>query len=295
MLGRRLQHAPAVPPRYIVNERAEPGVIRQHENIQRGVPAGHLVHLGQGELDRLGGRRPVEPGPPVALQVGRRLAVGHDQDDRLVLRVPVDVAAGQHQRVVQVGALHHVPAQPGQLGLAQFARVVGEADDLDGVLRELAAQQRVQRERGLLGRRPGPAQLHRVGQVDEQGHDRGAAALGLGHLEVARLLAGGDDPPRPPPITGGCPSPVPPAGARPRCALRSRAFRTVAGTSSGCSSPNSQARVVPVSSPAWPASRRSWSPDRPKLRSAKIRRSAVSPSLRTALGVSSSCPALRVR
>src|SRR5215831_15964153 len=29
-LGRRLQHAPAVPSRYIVNERAEPGVIRQH-------------------------------------------------------------------------------------------------------------------------------------------------------------------------------------------------------------------------------------------------------------------------
>ena len=78
-------------------------------------------------------------------------------------------------------------------------------------------------------------------------------------------------------------------------AVRSSALRTVAGTSSGCSSPNSQARVVPVSSPAWPASRRSWSPDRPKLRSAKIRRSAVSPSLRTALGVSSSCPALRVR
>jgi len=73
-----------------------------------------------------------------------------------------------------------------QPSLAQLARVVGEADDLDGVLREPAAQQRVQRERGLLGRRPGPAQLHRVGQVDEQGHDRGTATLGLGHLKIGR-------------------------------------------------------------------------------------------------------------
>ena len=36
---------------------------------------------------------------------------------------------------------------------------------------------------------------------------------------------------------------------------------------------------MPVSSPAWPASRRSWSPDRPKLRSVKIRRSAAVVSL----------------
>src|SRR5690349_16030524 len=79
MLGRRLQHAPAVPPRDIVNERGEPRIIRKHENVQRSVPAGHLVHLGQGELDRLGRRRPVKPGPPVPLQVGRWLAVGHDQ------------------------------------------------------------------------------------------------------------------------------------------------------------------------------------------------------------------------
>src|SRR5947209_15700574 len=92
--GCRLQHAPAVPPRYIVNERAEPRVVSQHENIQRGVPAGHLVHFGQRELDGLGGWRPVEPGAPVALQVSRGLAVGHDEDDRVVLWVPVDMAPG---------------------------------------------------------------------------------------------------------------------------------------------------------------------------------------------------------
>src|SRR6185312_8889758 len=34
MLGRRLQHAPAVPPRDIVNERGEPRIIRQHENVE---------------------------------------------------------------------------------------------------------------------------------------------------------------------------------------------------------------------------------------------------------------------
>ena len=113
-----------------------------------------------------------------------RLAVGDDQHDRLVLGVLVEVAAGDHQRVVQVGALHHVPAEAGQLGLVQLPRVVGEPDDLDRVLRVLGAQQRVQRERGLLGHRPGAAQRHRVGQVDQQADRRRVAPLGLRHPEV---------------------------------------------------------------------------------------------------------------
>ncbi len=37
-----------------------------------------------------------------------------------------------------------------------------------------------------------------------------------------------------------------------------------------CSSPNRHCRVAPVGSPAWPASRWSWSPSRPSGRSAKI-------------------------
>ena len=65
----------------------------------------------------------------------------------------------------------------------------------------------------------------------------------------------------------------------------------MAGTSIGCSSPNSHSLVDPVRSPACPASRRSWSPLRmPFSRPANTWRSAVSPSRRTAFGVSSSLP-----
>src|SRR5580698_10484339 len=141
MFGARFEHPAAVPFRHVVHEPAQTGVVGEQEDVEGGVPAGHLVHLGQGELEGLRGGRVVESRAPVALQVRGRLAIGNHDDHRLVLRMPVNVPPGQHQRVLQVGALHHLPAQAGQFGLADLARVVGEADDLDRVLRVLAPQQ----------------------------------------------------------------------------------------------------------------------------------------------------------
>jgi len=51
-------------------------------------------------------------------QVRGRLAVGHDQHHGIVLGPPVKEPPGQHQRMMQVGALDHVPAEPGKIGLA---------------------------------------------------------------------------------------------------------------------------------------------------------------------------------
>ncbi len=58
---------------------------------------------------------------------------------------------------------------------------------------------------------------------------------------------------------------------------RSTALRTVRTTSSGCSSPYSQPREEPVSSPAAPASRTSWVPRPPESSAENTRRSAVAP------------------
>src|SRR5215831_5458924 len=85
----RAEHASAVSLRHIINKRAQPIVFGQHEDVQSGMPPGHLVHLGQRQLDGLRRRRPVEPGPAVPLQVRGRLTVGDDQHHRLVLGVPV--------------------------------------------------------------------------------------------------------------------------------------------------------------------------------------------------------------
>ena len=113
-----------------------------------------------------------------------RLAIGHDHDDGFRVRMLRDVPAREHECVLQVGALHHVPGQTGKLGGRQSAGVVGEADDLDRVLRVLRRHQRMQGQRGCLGGAPRAAQCHRVRQVDEQ-CDRGARPLlGLDDFEV---------------------------------------------------------------------------------------------------------------
>src|ERR1700722_17340888 len=57
--GRSLQHPAPVPSGHIVHERGEPHIVRKHENIQRGMPPRHLVHLSQGDLERLRRGRPV--------------------------------------------------------------------------------------------------------------------------------------------------------------------------------------------------------------------------------------------
>src|SRR5215469_10592372 len=78
------KYAPAVPPRDLVDESCQPFVIGQHEDIHRRPAPGHLVDLGQGELEGFRRGRPVEPEPPVAAQVRRGLAVGNHHDHRAV-------------------------------------------------------------------------------------------------------------------------------------------------------------------------------------------------------------------
>src|SRR5215469_16715783 len=114
----RSEHAPAVAARYFVDERGEPLVVGEHEHVQCRPAPRHLVDFGQGEFKRLRRWRPVEPEPAVPAQVGGRLAIGDDHYDRIVLGTSVQEAAGQHQGMVKIGALDHIPVEAGQLCLA---------------------------------------------------------------------------------------------------------------------------------------------------------------------------------
>ena len=105
------EHPAAVAPGDLVDEAAQPRVVAEHEDVERGAAPGQPVDLGEGGPQRLRRRRPVEDGLAVARQVRGRLAVGDHQDDRLGVGVPSQVPAGQHQRVLQVGALHHVAVE----------------------------------------------------------------------------------------------------------------------------------------------------------------------------------------
>src|SRR5258707_13576950 len=135
-VGHRAQHPAAVSPGDLVYERDQPLIVSEHEHIQRRPPPRHLVYLGHRQLERFRRWRPVEPETAIPAQVRCRLAVGDDQHNRIVLGSAVEEATGEHQRVMQVSALHHVPAEPSQIRLPEFPRVVGESDDLQRVLRE---------------------------------------------------------------------------------------------------------------------------------------------------------------
>ena len=69
------------------------------------------------------------------------------------------------------------------LGL-QLPRVVAEPDQVQRVVRVAALDQRVQRERHLLGVDEVTAQRHRERQVEQQRGRGLGALLGLDHLEV---------------------------------------------------------------------------------------------------------------
>ena len=88
------------------------------------------------------------------------------------------------QRVLQVGALHVVRLDGGELLDGQLRRVPAEPDDLQGVLREPGRDEVRQREGGLLHRAPPAVGHHRERQVDAQRDGRGRPPLGLGDLEV---------------------------------------------------------------------------------------------------------------
>ena len=147
VIGRR-EDASAVALGQLVDEVDEALVLGEHEDVERRAAPRHLVGLGQGHRQRLGRRRPVEGVVAARQQVRGGFAVGDDEHDRLVLRVAVEESAGDQQRVLQVRALHHLGVETGQLGGLQNPCVVGKSDDLQRVLREPGAHQRVQRERG---------------------------------------------------------------------------------------------------------------------------------------------------
>ena len=128
------------------------------------------------------------------------------------------------QRVLQVGALHPLRLDLGQLHRGQPPGGPVEADDLQRVLPEPGRDQVRQRQRGLLHRAPAALLHHRERQVDAE-RDRGRGpALGLDHLEVLDRRAGRHR-------------------LRRSAARRSTALETVRTASSGSSSPNSHGRV----------------------------------------------------
>ena len=121
-------------------------------------------------------------------EVGGRLAVG-DHDHLLVgLLWRPSSWRGKHQRVVQVRAvLVLAPVELGQHFGLQLAGYARKADDVEVVLRELGADQVVEREGDFLGGQEAAAQQHRAAHIYQQ--DCGALRHELGgmHLEVGRL------------------------------------------------------------------------------------------------------------
>ena len=86
-----------------------------------------------------------------------------------------------------------VPGELGQRAGPDLAGVVGEADDRQVVARVLRPDERVERDRDLLGRQEAAAQQHRAAHVDQQ-HRRGLRQLlGPVDLEVGRARGGPAD------------------------------------------------------------------------------------------------------
>ena len=99
-------------------KRGQARVLAEHEDVDGGAVAAQLVDLRRwwpAASPRVVGQW--KAGVPVAGQVRGRLAVGDDQHHRLGVGVAAQVAGGEQQRVLQVGALH-----PLRLGLGQLHR-----------------------------------------------------------------------------------------------------------------------------------------------------------------------------
>ena len=102
---------------------------------------------------------------------------------------------GEQPAGEQEGVLHVRPLNPvhhplgGKVLEVQPAGEVGEADQVEVVLRVLALDERVERQRHPLGGHPVPPQRHREGQVDQQGGGGPGTRLRLDQLEVVRLAA----------------------------------------------------------------------------------------------------------
>ena len=118
------------------------------------------------ELDRLGLGRPREE-RLVPFEMRRGLAVGHHDDLPRCARVLGEEAAGQHEGMLHVGAVRPLEAGRREVLGLQLPGVVAEADQVERVVGVAALDQRVQRQRQLLGVDEVAAQRHRERQVEQ--------------------------------------------------------------------------------------------------------------------------------
>ena len=123
--------------------------------------------------------------------MGSGLAIGDDQAHGLGIAVTVEESTGEHEGVVEVGALDVARRKIGELLGVHRAREVGEGDHLEGIERVRRRRERLQRHGGRLGRAPGVVHHHGERLVDEQCDRRARAGLGLAHLEVVGGQPGG--------------------------------------------------------------------------------------------------------
>ena len=184
--GVGVERAAAVEPGHVGDELGQRPRPLEHERVDRDPLLRAALHLAEGLLDRPPGRRVVELDLAV-LEVGGRLAVGDDHDLLVDRRVALEDPPGQEQAVLEVRAvLVAVPGQLGQRARPDLAGVVGEADDRQVVARVLRPDQRVERDRDLLGGEEAAAQQHRAAHVHEQDRRGLGQLLGPVDLEIGR-------------------------------------------------------------------------------------------------------------
>ena len=235
--GLRGEHPAAAAPGHRVDEPAQAGVLAEHEHVERGAVAGQLVHLdARWRWTVSGQRRPVEDASPSS-GPGARSARRRSPPAPPARRPGAGAGAGRPAAARAAGwcparsPARPRPARPADSGIAYRPkpmicsascgnRVATRCDSASAVC--------------FIG----PQRPSAIIENDRSTQSATAAdgpPLGLGDLEVLDVQRA-------------------PARCRRPAARRRRrtALPTVRTTSSGCSSPNSQRRDAPVSSPAAP-------------------------------------------
>ena len=268
---------PAGPPGDGVDEPGQPRVLAEHEDVERGAVPGQLVDLGDGGAQRLLAWSAT--GTPARRPSPMR-AVGSPS----VTTRTTGSASGCRRRCREASisaCCRLVPCTHSGSASASCTGVSRRAARLNPITcsascAEPGLDQVRQRQRGLLHRPPAALLHHRERQVDAQRDGRGGAPLGLDHLEVLDRRAA-------PRRDGQPPARLQRVGDRPRARPAAARRRTPRAGSARWARPPAPVR--------WS----SWSP-RPLASSwSKTRLSAVSPSRRTARGVSRSPSSPRAR
>src|SRR5438445_1296020 len=185
-IGAGEERAALVDAGQLLDELRQHAALLEHERIDGDPLARAALDFLQRLLERAPrrrvGERRLDP-----FHVGGRLAVG-DHDDLLVaaLLAPEELPR-QLEAMVHVGP--DVPLGPRQarelLG-GELAGVEREPDDPEAVARELAADERGERQRDFLGRQEIPVVDHRAAHVEHHDRRRLGRELGAEHLEVVR-------------------------------------------------------------------------------------------------------------